>query len=120
MKITGPTNINLVNLIKDLKRESISQKVNIWKRIAKDLEKPTRSRRVVNLSRINRYTKENETIIVPGKVLGAGDLKHKVNIAAFSFSESAKSEVSKLNGKCLTITELMQQNPKGNNVRIIG
>ena len=115
----GTTNPRLKSLIEDLKALSIKEKVNIWKRIASDLEKPSRSRRTVNLSRIARYTKENESVIVPGKVLGTVELNHKVNIAAFTVSKSA---LSKLQGKgtFMTIEELMQKNPKGKNLRIIG
>jgi large subunit ribosomal protein L18e len=114
------TNEHLRQLITDLRRHSSQQKTKLWKRIADDLEKSTRQRRVVNISRINRNTKENETIIVPGKVLGAGEVHHSVIVAAFSFSESAKERIQEAKGKCLTITELIKTNPKGKNVRIIG
>ncbi len=120
MKRTGPTNKIVNDLIKQLKKNSHSENCALWKRIAVDLEKPTRQRRIVNISRINRHTKDNETIIVPGKVLGTGILDHKVVVAALSFSESAKKEIEKAEGKALMINELMQQNPKGKDIRIIG
>jgi large subunit ribosomal protein L18e len=104
-------------LIQDLRKQS---SVKLWKRIADDLEKPTRRRRVVNISRINRHTKENETIIVPGKVLGSGEVHHSVTVAAFSFSTTAKNRIQEAKGKCLTINELLKTNPTGKNVRIIG
>ena len=105
-------------LIAEIKKKSIDDKTKIWKRIAVDLEKPTRQRRIVNLSRINRFTKEKETIIVPGKVLAAGELGHAVTVAAFNFSQEAKEKIKKANGSAMTIPELMQKKPKG--VRIIG
>ena len=120
MKKTGPTNKYLQTLIRDLKSESHKQKNGIWKRVAKDLEKSTRARRVVNINRINRFTKENEMVVVPGKVLGTGSLSHSLTIAAFSFSESAKEQIEKANGKCLTIPELIKQNPAGKNIRLLG
>ncbi|MBW2978528.1 50S ribosomal protein L18e [Candidatus Woesearchaeota archaeon] len=120
MKRTGPTNEQMNTLIYELKKESTSQKVKIWKRIAEDLEKPTRKRRIVNLSRINRSTKANETIVVPGKVLGSGTLKHGLTVAAFSFSQSAKKIIEQAKGKYITINELLKNNPKGKDVRIIG
>ena len=113
---TGPTNPYLKTLIRELKQLSREQNVNIWKRVAEDLSKSTRQRRVVNLSRINTYTKANETVIVPGKVLASGELDHKVEIAAFQFSEAAKKKVKTL----MKIQELMKKNPKGKKVRIIG
>lgn len=107
-------------LIEDLRRESYKQEAGVWKRIANDLAKPSRQRRIVNLGRINRNTKENETVIVPGKVLGSGIMDHSVIIAAFDFSGTARVQIEKAKGTCLSINELMKQNPKAKNVRIIG
>ena len=45
MKRTGSDNPNLVSLIHDLKKLSLDNKVNIWRRIAEDLQASTRSRR---------------------------------------------------------------------------
>ena len=109
------TNPRLLKLIRELKKLSREQKVKIWKRVADDLGKSTRRRREVNIRRINRATKEDETVVVPGKVLGTGEINHKVNVAAYEFSESAKD---KLGG--ISIEELMEKNPKGSKVRIIG
>ncbi len=116
---TKPTNKNLIRLIDELKTLSRKQEVSIWKRVANDLSKPSRNRREVNISKINRYTKENETIVVPGKILSMGELDHKVNVAAWTFSDSAKKKID-AKGKAMTITELTEQNPKGSKVRIIG
>lgn len=73
----------------------------------------------VNLSRLNRYTTEKETVIVPGKVLGSGKLEHPVVIAAFTFSDQAQSKILSAKGKCLTIPNLLETNPKGSNIRIM-
>jgi len=103
-----------------LKKESRENKARIWRDIADRLSR-SRSRRIaVNLSRISRYTKEGETIVVPGKVLGAGIMEHPVNVAAFAFSEQAQSKILRAKGKCLTIPQLMEKNPKGSGVKIIG
>lgn len=119
-KRTGPTNIQLRGLINLLRKTSIEQKNGVWKRIAEDLEKPTRKRRIVNLYKIDKYTKNNESIIVPGKVLGTGSLNHKVSVAAWAFSDSAKEKITKANGSCMSIMEMLQKNPKGQNLRIMG
>jgi large subunit ribosomal protein L18e len=119
MKRTGPTNQNMKKLIADLRSLGTKEKVKLWKRIAKELEKPTRNRREVNIERINRATKKDETIIVPGKVLSKGELEHNVNVAAWKFSEAAKQKISKA-GKAISIQDLIKENPKGKKVRIIG
>lgn len=114
------TNNQLQTLIGDLKSLSRKEGVKLWSRIANDLEKATSQRRIVNLSKLAHYTKENEQLIVPGKVLAGGDLSHKVTVAAFSFSKGAKERIEKLQGKALSIPEMMKENPKGQKVRIIG
>ena len=58
--------------------------------------------------------------MVPGKVLGAGNFDHAVNVAAFAFSERAQSKILKAKGKCLSISKLVEENPKGSGVKIIG
>ena len=115
---TGPTNPELKSLIVELKKLAIQQNKQLWKVIATELEKPTRSRRIVNLIKIERFIKDNEIILVPGKVLASGDFNKKATIAAYTFSGQALDKINKV-GKALTIPELMKQNPKGNNVRII-
>jgi len=119
-KGTGPTNPVLQSLIHELKKKSNEQSAGLWKRVATDLEKPTRQRRIVNLSSISRYTKENEIIIVPGKVLGAGSLEHKITISAFQFSDGAREKIEKAGAKIIPLLELSKENPTGKGIRIIG
>ena len=119
MRKTGPTNPNMRKVIADLRSLGTKEKVKMWKKIADELERPTRGRREVSLRRINRTTKKDETIIVPGKVLSTGELDHKVNIAAWKFSGAAKQKINK-SGKAMSIQELTKLNPKGKKVRIIG
>jgi large subunit ribosomal protein L18e len=106
-------------LIQTLKKTSIEQKSPFWKRVAEDLEKPSRQRRIVNVFKIDTYAQEGDIVIVPGKVLGEGDLTKKVTVAAFSFSDEARSKISK-SGKVMTIAELIKSNPKGQKVKILG
>ena len=119
MKRTGPQTLELQNLIKDLKYLASKENVRLWKRVALDLEKPTRIRRKVNLYKINKYTKEDETAIIPGKVLSLGEITKKINIAAYQFSNEALKKINRI-GKTISIQELMKKNPKGKKVRIIG
>lgn len=120
MKRTGPTNTHLQKLIVEMKILSQKEKNDIWNAVAQALNNPSRNRKIVNLSRLNRFTKENETIIIPGKLLGSGSINHKVNVAAYTFSDSAVEKIKQNSGSCMTITELMKKNPKGKDIRIIG
>lgn len=117
---TGPTNTQLVALIQELKKHSIVESAPIWKRLASDLERPTRIRRAVNLSRISRNAKENEVVVVPGKVLGSGDVDKKMTVAAFAFSSSAIEKLKENKCEMINLTDLMKKYPKGKGVRILG
>ena len=119
VKRTGPTTLELKNLIQDLKDLARRENVKIWSRVAYDLSKPTRQRREVNLYKLNKYVKDSETAVVPGKVLSSGDFNKKIVVAAYQFSSSAREKINKT-GKAISIKELIKENPKGKKVRIIG
>jgi len=114
------TNPRLSNLIMLLKNTSRENEAKIWREIAGRLETPNRNYAEVNLSKINRYAHNGETILVPGKVLGSGVLEQQsVRIAALNFSESATSKIRDAKGQCMTIEQLLKDNPKGSGVRIL-
>ena len=114
--ISGTSDINLRKLISSLKK----MKKDLWRKVAEDLERPRRIRRLVNLSRISLYTQEGEIALVPGKVLGDGTLNKKIKVAALNFSSSAREKIKAAGGTALSIHELAEKNPEAKGVRIIG
>lgn len=113
------TNPRLTGLISLLKTTSRENDVNIWRDIADRLEAPSKNYAEVNLSKINRYATNGDTIIVPGKVLGTGMLELSVRVAALNFSESASEKIREAQGECMSIEQLLSDNPKGSRVRIL-
>ena len=85
-------------MVKDLKQASKKNEAPIWSRLAALALKPSSSRRVVNLTRINKITKENDILFVPGKVLGTGNISHKITLS--SFSMSVRSEERRVGKEC--------------------
>lgn len=118
-KRTGPTNPITKQIIKQLKKFSRKENVKIWRDIAKRLERPTRRRAEVNISKIARYTKNGDYVVVPGKVLAHGKLAHGVTIAALSFSKKAIEKIIKAGGNPVKLLELAEMKPKGSNVKIL-
>jgi large subunit ribosomal protein L18e len=110
----------LLALIQELKTASYANDAPIWKDIAIRLEKPLRNWPVVNLTKIDRFINENETALVPGKVLSSGALTKKVSVAAWSFSEKSLEKIKKAGGKHMRLEELVKKNPTGKNIRILG
>lgn len=117
---TGPTNPVLRRLVRHLREQGKKHKASIWLDLAERLEAPRRSRAEINLSQLNRYTAEGNTIVVPGKVLAAGRLEHAISVASFKFSGAAKRKIIATGGKALTISQLLEQNPNGKDVRLMG
>ena len=120
VKKSKKTNPMLIMLIQDLKKKSHENDAPIWKDIALRLEKPARNWPEVNLDKIDKYIKENETALVPGKVLSSGNLTKKVSIAAWSFSDKSLEKIHKAGGTHMSIEDLVKANPKGKDVRILG
>lgn len=119
MRETKSTNPELVKLIRSLKKQSREKDARIWLDLAKNLSKSRRQRVSVNLSQISRHTQRSDTVVVPGKILGTGNLTHSLTIAAFDLSEKAETKLKTAKAKFLSIPELMEKNPTGSNVKII-
>ncbi|MHA1734721.1 MAG: 50S ribosomal protein L18e [Promethearchaeota archaeon] len=112
---TGPSDKN----IRKLARMLWKTKRPVYQVISKNLMKPRRTHRVeANLHRIDKKTKEGDTIIVPGKVLGQGEISHKITIAALSASESALKKLQGAKCEYIKIETLVERNPEGKGVKI--
>jgi large subunit ribosomal protein L18e len=120
LKRVRATNPELISLIRSLRKGSRENEVGIWRDVAERLSSSRRRRITVNVGHLNRCTQKSETVVVPGKVLAAGKISHPVNVAAFAFSEQARAKILKAKGKCLSISDLMEKNSKGTNVKIVG
>ena len=114
-KVTGPQDINVRRLIRELE----NTKIKIWRVIADTLKKARRKRVEANIGRINRVTKDGDVIVVPGKVLGAGNLERKITIGALTWSEKAEKIVNDAGSSLITLDKMIEKYPNGSNVRII-
>ncbi len=113
-RISGPANFYIRKLIRDLWKT----KLNIWKKLSRKLSGPRRNRIKANLYRINKKTNKNEVIVVPGKVLGLGELDHPLTIACLEYSKSVKKKIESSGSKIISIEDLLEQNPKGSGVKV--
>jgi large subunit ribosomal protein L18e len=116
--MSSKTNPRLQSLISELKSVSRDSGGDVWSDVADRLEKPRRTHAEVNLGRIERYAKEDETVVVPGKVLGSGVLQKNVTVAAVDFSASARKKIEQV-GSAVDMEQIAEQNPDGSNVRVI-
>lgn len=118
--MSRPENPLLIRTLNLLRKSANEYKAPIWRRVKELLEYSKRRRIAVNISRINRYTAEGDVAIVPGKVLGAGYITHKITIGAFSYSVAARRKLEEAGCNILNIEELINKYPRGRGVKIIG
>jgi len=112
-------NEKLQELISSLKKQSIEHKTGVWKRVALELEKPSRHQRVINLSKIEKYTEDNDIIVVPGKLLSGGELTKNITIIAYTYSQKALDKIgSKAN--VISIEDGLKKYPTAKDIKIIG
>ncbi|MFC4438365.1 MULTISPECIES: 50S ribosomal protein L18e [Natrialbaceae] len=116
--MSSKTNPRLNDLIAELKSTSRETDADVWRDVADRLEKPRRTHAEVNLGRIERYAREEETVVVPGKVLGSGALQKNVTVAAVNFSSSAETKIDQV-GDTVPLEQVLEENPEGSDVRVI-
>jgi large subunit ribosomal protein L18e len=119
MRDSNTPNPELIKLIRYLKKQGREKQANIWLDVAEHLSKPSRQRIAVNLTSINRNTKKADTIVVPGKILGTGNLNHTITVAAFDMSGKAREKLKAAKATSISIPDLVEKNPKGSNIKII-
>ena len=110
----------LNNTIWTLRNALKKNKVPIWKAVIKELSRSRSNRREVNIGELAHVTKDKEVVIVPGKILGSGEISHKLTVWCFTISEVATRKILEAGGKILPLDSLIKKYPDGKGVRIIG
>ena len=118
VRIHKSPNPRMQDLLQSL--QEAGRAVALWKKVHKDLSRPSRRRSTVKLYKIAKYARDGETIVVPGKILSVGELDKQVTVAAFNCSMSAREKITRKGGQVLSIEELLAKNPKGQKVRVLG
>ena len=95
------------------------KKNDAWIKIIQIVAGGRRRHSSVNLDKIEEETKEGDTIVIPGKVLGRGKINKKVRVAALYFSEEATKKLKEKKGEVVSILEEIKINPKAQGVKII-
>ncbi|PIW34413.1 MAG: 50S ribosomal protein L18e [Nitrosopumilales archaeon CG15_BIG_FIL_POST_REV_8_21_14_020_33_23] len=110
----------VIRMAKDLKKASAKNDAPIWAKMAKYALKPSIARRFINVNRIAQLTKDADTVVFPGKVLGTGDIEHKITLCSFSISNAAATKILEKGGKVISFSELIEKNPTGKGVVLLG
>jgi large subunit ribosomal protein L18e len=116
MSTQNPQRSGLIATLKSVGREAEG---GVWLDVAERLDKPRRTHAEVNLGRIERYAREDELVVVPGKVLGSGVIETPVTIAAADFSGTAETKIEQAGGEVIGLEAAADRNPDGSDTRVI-
>lgn len=108
----------LQSLIFDLLEASREQDAPVWRAAAEHLSSPTRQQPTVNLHELSDV-EATHVLLIPGKVLGSGVLRHDdVTVAAHKFSSTAEETINQ-NGEAKSIRELLVDNETGQDIKLV-
>ena len=107
-------------LVKELKSASKKNEAPIWSKIAKNVLKSNSNKRTINLKKIDALTEDGSAVVISGKILGTGNLSHKVSVSSFSISNSAAKKIKESGGEVLQFSDMIDRFPTGKGVKIIG
>lgn len=84
--------------------------------VAKELARPKRKWPAINLKEIDMVKGD---VLIPGKVLSAGELSAPKKIIAWNISEKALQKIKESKGSFITIIEEIKKNPELNGYDIL-
>jgi large subunit ribosomal protein L18e len=106
-RLKGKRNPELVETIIKLKKTNPE--------VAKYLSFPMKRWPNLNLTYIDKNSKENEILLIPGKILGSGNLTKKLKLISWSVSEGALEKIKKSGSEI----KLIKDENKFTGVRIL-
>ncbi len=110
----------IMEAVKKIRIVSKTGNKNFWSNIEEIILRPRSRRPEVNVGKISKLTKENDIVLVPGKLLGDGFLDHPITVSALFASKSAIKKVQEAGGTYLPFTEFIDRYPDGSNIKVFG
>lgn len=96
-----------------------ARKNDKWMAVASIISYPRRLQISKNLDEIEKETKEGDTIVIPGKVLGKGEVSKKIRVAAIDFSEQAREKLKARKCEIVSIKEEIKVNPTARGIKVL-
>ncbi len=90
-----------------------------WFHLAHILSGSTSKFATINLSELDAKTTPGDTVVIPGKVLGSGNLTKKIRICALSASADTMEKLKKTKSEFVSILDEIKKNPKAEGIKII-
>jgi len=96
-----------------------AKKKEKWLKVAAILSGSRRKMPSLNLTDIEKGSKEGDTVVVPGKVLSQGEINKKIKVVALGFSERAREKLMKSKSDPTTMLEEIKKNPDAKGVKVL-
>ena len=109
----------LVRTLIELRKAARRNEAPVWAAVAERLARGRHTVPPVNVGDLERLAHEQETVVIPGKLLAHGEIHKPLTIAAYRWSGTAATKIIKAGGRTITIRELLHAKPDGAGVRII-
>lgn len=90
-----------------------------WRSVETLLSRPGSRMAEVNVGKIARLTQQGDRVVVPGKVLGKGEINHSVTVAALFFSSTALDKLRSAGCRVMRLDEFVKVEQKGSGVKLI-
>ena len=90
-----------------------------WNKVAQLISSSRKKYSSVNLKEIANESKDGDTVVVVGKVLGNGKLNKKVRVCAMNFSESAVGKLKEVKSERVSLLEEIKKNPNAEGIKIL-
>jgi len=97
-----------------------TSKKPVYRRAVKLLSKKTNQLVEVNVGKLEAISPEDGVLLVPGKVLGEGEVSKKLHVGAVAFSASAVQKIGSAGGEALQIKEFVAKYAEGKGVLLVG
>ncbi|MBM3231800.1 50S ribosomal protein L18e [Candidatus Pacearchaeota archaeon] len=96
-----------------------AKKSKKWNKVAQIVSGGRRRYSNINITRIEKEANDGDVIVVPGKVLGNGNITKKIKICALYFSESAHQKIKQGKAEAIKLVDEIKKNPEAQGVKIL-
>lgn len=92
----------------------------VYKRAVKMLSKKNNQLVEINVGKLDLVSSEDGILLVPGKVLGEGDVSKKLHVGAVAFTTSAAQKINSAGGEALLMKDFVAKFGAGKGVFLVG
>jgi large subunit ribosomal protein L18e len=112
--------IDIDSALAAAKAAARSSKKPVYRRAVRMLSKRVNRLVEVNVGKLDAISAEGGILLVPGKVLGEGDVSKELHVGAVAFTGSAIQKISAAGGEALLIKDFVAKYEEGKGVLLVG